>query len=274
MRIRVKFVCASILLAGLVPVLQGETPSTPASASPSAAGEQPVPARIRGSLPAQTAATQPQVTFRDGLLSIRAENSTLGDVLRAVQNATGAVIESPGFASERVYVNLGPGGPRDILATLLNGSHYDYILLGSQQQPGSVVRVMLTMRQNSSEPPAAPSAVVRPTPPPPNPVANSNDNDTPDVPPDREAAANPNQPGQPAPGQPPAANAPVAAAQQQPGQPLNGQPPNGQPPNGLQPIGQPKTPEQLLRDLQQLQQQQQQQLQLQQQLMQQNGFSH
>jgi hypothetical protein len=266
MRIRVKFVCAAILFAGLVPVLLGETPSTPASASPSAAGEQPLPARILGSLPAQTAATQPQVTFRDGLLSIRAENSTLGDVLRAVQNATGASIETPGFASERVYVNLGPGAPRDILASLLNGSHYDYILLGSQQQPGSVVRVMLTMRQNSHEPPAAPAAMVRPTPPP-SPAANSDDNDTPDVPPDREVAK-PNQPAQPAPGQPPTATPPVVTGQQQPGQP------NGQPPNGLQPTGQAKTPEQLLHDLQQLQQQQQQQLQLQQQLMQQNGFSH
>jgi hypothetical protein len=258
MRIRVKFVCASILLAGLVPVLLGETPSTPASASPSAAGQQTLPARIPGSPPAQTAATQPQVTFRDGLLSIRAENSTLGDVLRAVQNATGAAIESPGFASERVYVNLGPGAPRDILASLLNGSHYDYILLGSEQQPGSVARVMLTVRQNSHEPPAAPAAVARPTPPP-SPAANSDDNDTPDAPPDREVAK-PNQPAQPAPGQPPATNAPGAAGQQQPGQPANGQ--------------QPKTPEQLLRDLQQLQQQQQQQFQLQQQLQQQNNLNH
>ena len=47
---------------------------------------------------------------------------------------------------------------------------------------------------------------------------------------------------------------------------------------GYQPFGQQsqqpvKTPEQMLRDLQQMQQQQQQQLQLQQQLQQQNNFS-
>ena len=208
MRIKVKFVCASILFAGLVPVLLGETPSTPASASPSAAGQQTSPARILGSLPAQTAATQPQVTFRDGLLSIRAENSTLGDVLRAVQNATGASIESPGFASERVYVNLGPGGPRDILASLLNGSHYDYILLGSQQQPSSVVRVMLTMRQSSAEQPAAPAAIVRPTPPP-SPAANNDENDDSDETPRSRSRPSRTQPGQP-PGQP-RHDAPVAA---------------------------------------------------------------
>jgi hypothetical protein len=261
MRIRAKFVCASILLAGLVPALMGETPATAASALPAAAGKQPAPAQTLGSLPAQKAATQPQVTFSDGLLSIRAEDSTLGDVLRAVQDATGASVESPGFASERVYVTLGPGKPRDILASLLNGSRYDYILLGSQQQP--VARVMLTVRQNSREQPGAPVAVARPTPPP-APAANSDENETPDEPPDRQAAA-PNQPSPPVSGQPLTPNAPGMVGQPQPGLPAN----------GLQPNGQPRTPEQMLQQLQQQQQQQQQQqLQLQQQLMQQNNFSH
>jgi len=252
MRIRAKFVCVSILLAALAPALPGQTPATRASALP-AAGQQPVPAQRAGSLPAQTAANPPQVTFRDGLLSIRAENSTLGDVLRAVQNTTGASIDSPGFAGERVYVNLGPGRPRDVLASLLNGSRYDYILLGSQQQPNSVVRVMLTVRQNSREQPSASAAAARPAPPP-SPAANNDDNDTPDETPDREPVVVPNPPTQPPPGQPPTPNA-AGADQPQPGQPQ-----------------QPKTPEQLLRDLQQLQQQQQQQLQLQQQLQKQNNF--
>ena len=69
-------------------------------------------------------------------------------MLKAVQSATGASVDSPGFASERVYVKLGPGEPRDILASLLNGSRYDYIMIGSQQQPNSVARVMLTMRSD------------------------------------------------------------------------------------------------------------------------------
>jgi hypothetical protein len=213
------------------------------------------------------------------LLGIRAENSTLGDVLKAVQSATGASIDSPGFASERVYVNLGPGEPRDILASLLNGSRYDYILLGSQQQPNSVARVMLTVRQTSHEQPAVSStAAVPPTPflpqhiSRPGPRPDSDDNDTSDSTPDREPAVTPNQPGQPVPEQPVpntvgAAPLPV---QQPNAQQAYGQPPFGQPLNG-QPV---KTPDQLLRDLQQLQQQQQQQLQLQQQLQQQNNFGH
>ncbi len=185
----------------------------------------------------------------------------MGDVLKAVQNATGASVDSPGFASERVYVNLGPGRPRDVLASLLNGSSYDYILLGSQRQPTSIARVMLTVRQNSSVQPATPAAMVRPTHPP-TPAANKDDSDDSDDTPDREPAAV----TQTAPGRTPTATPNTPAVGQQ-------QPQTGQAPFGQQ-LSQPKTPEQLLHDLQQLQQQQQQQLQLQQQLQQQNNFSH
>ena len=282
MRIRARFVCASFLLAGLGPVLLGQAPSKPASPLPSATKQQPASARTSisapaqtaatppssSSAPAETAATPPQVTFHDGLLGIHAENSTLGDVLKAVQSATGASVDSPGFASERVYVELGPGEPRDILAALLNGSPYDYIMIGSQEQPNSVARIMLTVRSTSIEKPTT-AAAARPTPPP-TPAPKEEEHDNSDVtPPDREppAAA---KPGQPHPGQPPTPNTTLGttpnmtpgAVQQQP---------------GYQPFGQPqqpvKTPEQMLRDLQQMQQQQQQQLQLQQQLQQQNNFS-
>ncbi len=108
MRIKAKFACGSVLFASFVPALLGQTPSKPASAVPSASGQPPASQRSI-SPPAETPAMPPQVTYHDGLLSIRAENSTLGDVLRAVQNATGATIESPGLTSERVYVKLGPG---------------------------------------------------------------------------------------------------------------------------------------------------------------------
>ncbi len=265
MRIRARFVCASLLLAGLAPALLGQAPSKPASALRPAGAQPPASAQTSSSAPAETAATPPRVTFHDGLLSINAENSTLGDVLKAVQSATGASVDSPGFASERVYVNLGPGQPRDILAALLNGSRYDYIMIGSQQQPNSVARVMLTTRQTVREQPPSPSAAARPTPRP-TPAPHVEEHNTPDgTPPDREPPVAAKPPGQPVPGQSPTPNttpgATPAAGQQQP---------------GYAPFGQQqqvKTPEQLLRDLQQMQQQQQQQLQLQQQLQKQNNFS-
>ena len=103
---------------------------------------------------AQAMDTRPQVTFQNGLLGIRAENSSMADVLRAVQRATGASIDFPGFASERVNVNLGPGPLRDIVMSLLDGSRYDYILVASQQ-PNSMERIVLTMRRDAGGPPAS-----------------------------------------------------------------------------------------------------------------------
>ena len=216
---------------------------------------------------AQLPATAPQVSYKDGLLTIYAENAALGDVLRAVQRATGAVIDTPGYASDRVYVRLGPGEPRDVLASLLNGSRYDFVLVGTPQQPNGVGRVMLMIRQNFSEP-TAPAAVAGNTPPNPAahpPPAEDEDNEPTDAIPDRAAEpTTPAVPPEPEPsGQPPAGEgAPPQPIQGQsaPAQPAPGQPAPGQQPGAVQsapnPSGQQvKTPEQLLQQLQQLQQQ-------------------
>lgn len=206
--------------------------------------------------PAPAPPVPPQVTLRDGLLTIVADNSTLGDVLRAVQRVTGASIEYPGGSGERIYFRGGPGAPRDVLASLLNGSRYDYILLGSPQQPKAVTRVILTVRQKTAAQPVKVAATpARSSPPPSADTTESEDTSRPAIPPPATAP-------QPQPAKAPAALPPPGMPQ--PGQPLPGQP--------AQP-GLVRTPEQMLQELQKLQQQQNQQLQLQQQLNQQNGFS-
>jgi hypothetical protein len=48
----------------------------------------------------------------------------MGDVLNAVKQKTGAAVDMPAASSERV-VGLWSGAPRDVMAQLLNGSHYD-----------------------------------------------------------------------------------------------------------------------------------------------------
>jgi len=80
------------------------------------------------------------------MLTIVAENSTLGDILREVHRNTGAVIDVPANATERVVTRIGPGPARDVLATLLNGSPFNYVMLGSETDPTSVASVMLTMK--------------------------------------------------------------------------------------------------------------------------------
>lgn len=93
-------------------------------------------------------ANLPQVTYENGLLSIRAENSTLRDVLRAVRGATGASIDFPDIASEPISVDLGPGRSGEVLAALLNSARYDYILVGSEEA-NSIARVIVTTRRDA-----------------------------------------------------------------------------------------------------------------------------
>ena len=57
-----------------------------------------------------------QVDCHNGLLTIVAQNSTLADILHDVQKCTGATIDVPPNASERVVTRLGPGPARDVLA--------------------------------------------------------------------------------------------------------------------------------------------------------------
>jgi hypothetical protein len=93
--------------------------------------------------PAQMPAAPPTVAFSAGQLTITAPNSTLGDILREVRKQTGASVDVPGNATERVMGTFGPGPARDVLASLLNGSHFNYVLLGSVSNPAALDRVML-----------------------------------------------------------------------------------------------------------------------------------
>jgi len=107
--------------------------------------EQPAPesSRVPPTLQ-QMPSVPPKVNFTNGLLTIVAENSTLGDVLRAVGTQTGAAIEMSTDATERVVGHLGPGPARDVITKLMNGSLFNYVILGSAAQPDRIDRVILT----------------------------------------------------------------------------------------------------------------------------------
>ena len=91
------------------------------------------------------APVSPQVSFQNGQLSIVAANSTLGDILRAVRKQTGAEIEIPA-ANDRVVTHLGPGPVREVMAELLNGSRFNYVLLGSAEDSSRLTRVVLVAK--------------------------------------------------------------------------------------------------------------------------------
>ena len=85
----------------------------------------------------------PKVSYQNAQLTIDAPNSTLGDILRAVRKQTGAEIEIPAAATERVVTHLGPGPARDVIADLLNGSRFNYVLLGATADSAVLTRVVL-----------------------------------------------------------------------------------------------------------------------------------
>lgn len=84
------------------------------------------------------------VAFANGMLSIHAERATLAQVLFEVQRQTQADIAIPaGAEQEEVIADLGPASARDVLGSLLNGSNYNFIFVGSEER---LERVILTRR--------------------------------------------------------------------------------------------------------------------------------
>jgi hypothetical protein len=188
----------------------------------------------------QTPAVAPQVSYQSGELSIVAHNSTLADVLRAVRKLTGAEMEVPPNATERVVADLGPGPAREVLAELLNGTHFNYVMVGSASDPSAVQSLMLTLKSSAPEtasaaPPSRGGAPQR-----------FPQTYTPPVPPQGSA-------GETASGDDAEDSADEDAAEAAEDQPA---PPDQQ--NQASPQT-PKTPEQLLQELQRQMQQQQQQ---------------
>ena len=207
------------------------------SPTPTPVASSPVPLP-----PEQMPASPPAVQFHQGQLTIMASNSTLGDILRAVRKETGASVDVPGNATERVVGQFGPGPARDVLASLLNGSHFNYVLLGSAQNPFALDRIILTSRSGANDQPAQASASMPQGQPTPGGMAVVQPADTEDMSSDDSTADTPEN----------------ADADEQ-GNPAQADDQQQQQPN---PPGQPggvKTPEQLLQELQQRQQQMQQQ---------------
>jgi hypothetical protein len=117
---------------------KAQKPPLPALPSGPTGPVQPIPLDSMAPLP-------PQVSYQGAQLTIVAANSTLGDILRAVRKQTGAEIEIP-VATERVVTHLGPGSARDVMAELLNGSRFNYVLLGSPADSTVLTRVVLVAK--------------------------------------------------------------------------------------------------------------------------------
>lgn len=92
----------------------------------------------------------PQVSWDGNELTITADNSTLADILVAIRTRTGAEIDVPANASrERIAARLGPGPAREIIATLLSWTDFDYIIQASDSNSAGIQSVLLTPRSKT-----------------------------------------------------------------------------------------------------------------------------
>src|SRR5438094_784425 len=73
----------------------------------------PPPAAAAPPTPRDLPSAPPQGSFRNGMLTVTADNSMLLDVLNLVRRLTGATFElPPAGLTERVFAHFGPAPPR------------------------------------------------------------------------------------------------------------------------------------------------------------------
>lgn len=128
-----------------------------------------------------------QVTVAANTLTIKADNSTLSQILHDVSGSTGMKIEGLS-KDERVYGNYGPGDARDVLLALLEGSGYNVVMVGDTAG-GAPRELSLTQRSAASATAASPVASAS---------ADADDDAEPEAPPVQpEPAVNTPPPGPP-----------------------------------------------------------------------------
>jgi hypothetical protein len=164
------------------------------------------------------------VVYANRLLSVSADNSSLNQILRQISTETGMKITG-GVAEERVFGHYGPAAPSQVLATLLDGTGSNMLLV--HREGSTPAELVLTPRQGGA------------TPPNPNARVFDERSDSEEAPERPEAQEQP-EPGPAA----PASSIPASAAQA----PTDGS--NPQSPNGV------KTPQQIYDQLMRMRQQQ------------------
>jgi hypothetical protein len=189
--------------------------------------------------PAQQPAQRAKVTYADDLLTVSASNSSLNQILREISRQTGIKITG-GVADERVFGDYGPAAASQVLASLLDGTASNMVIV---QSTSASAELILTPRMGGA------------TPPNPN-AARFDDSNSDDQPAQRPEVVQPNPPQPqtqaPAPDTPPAANtAPVPSNPETPAPaPPSGDSTQQQSPNGV------KTPQQIYDELMRIRQQQ------------------
>src|SRR5208337_2172595 len=134
----------------------GQLAAQPGSSAPLGA-----PVASAASRPWQPGASELTVRYESGKLTVVARGVTLQSVLQLIAQRTGTAIESTGwFDAGQVYVELGPATVQEVLTDLLNGSSANYVMLGSQSNPGFVERLVISPRSQAASGASSQSPVV------------------------------------------------------------------------------------------------------------------
>jgi len=111
------------------------------------------------------------VTAHTNELTVKADNSSLTQILHQVSSATGMRLDGLG-GDERVFGSFGPGAPREVLTALLNGTSYNVVMVGDL--PNGAPRQLLLSRRTSGGTSPQPAASANPNQP------HNGDEDNPD----------------------------------------------------------------------------------------------
>lgn len=110
----------------------------PPTVAPSLFQQPPVPATV---------------TAGGNQLTVKADNSSLAQILHQVSSATGMKLDGLG-GDERVFGSFGPGAPREVLTALLNGTSYNVMMVGALPN-GAPRELLLTSRASGGASPPA-----------------------------------------------------------------------------------------------------------------------
>jgi hypothetical protein len=91
-----------------------------------------------------------RVIFANGLLEVRADNSSLLQILHDISRATSMTITG-GVADSRIFGDYGPASPATVLATLIDGTGAN-MLLRQNPSTGAPIELVLTQRADGLTP--------------------------------------------------------------------------------------------------------------------------
>ncbi len=91
-----------------------------------------------------------KIAYSDGMLTVDAANASLNEVLRQISQKTGMKVTGT-VADESVFGQYGPASASEILASLLDGTGSNMLLVDNKNGPAELV---LTPRRGGATPPS------------------------------------------------------------------------------------------------------------------------